>query len=205
LFNGKIDPKQTVTGWGGQTSQRFVPPRFRANRPGQAIITLYQFGAIGVAVPMMVGATAAVKEGVGVQKAYKGAPVLAYCSDADMGYGMFELETAVKYRLPLIIVVYNNNAWGTWADVTAPRVLHLHLFSENIRYDQMAERLGVHGEYVRSPEDMRPALERSYQIAARESLPSLINVQAIKEFTSARAYPPGRGLNPEPGIGAHWH
>jgi acetolactate synthase I/II/III large subunit len=206
FFNGNIDPKQTMTGWGGFTSQRFVPPRLRANRPGQSIITLYQFGAIGVDIPMMVGATAAVKEGIGVQRKYKGAPVLAYCSDADLGYGLFELETAVKYKLPLIVIVYNNNAWGTWVNAKeSPRSLHLHLFSENIRYDRMAEHLGVHGEYVRSPDELRGALQRSYDVAARECLPSLINVQAIKEFTSATAYPPGFGLNPEPGVGSHIH
>jgi thiamine pyrophosphate-dependent acetolactate synthase large subunit-like protein len=206
FYNGGIDPKQTVTGWGGYSSQRFVPPRLRANRPGQTIITMYQFGAIGVDIPMMVGAAVAVKEGVGAQQAYKGAPVLSYCSDADMGYGMFELETAVKYKLPLVTIVYNNNAWGSYETASgSPRSLHLHLFSENIRYDEMAERLGVYGQYVRSAEQLRAALGRAYEMAARESLPSLINVQAIKEFCSRTAYPPGLGVNPEPSIGSHYH
>lgn len=206
LFNGRLDPRQTVTGWGGFTTQRFVPPRLRANRPGQSIITMYQFGATGVDVPMMVGSAAAVKEGIGTQNAYRGAPVVLSCSDADMAYGMFELETAAKYKLPLIAIVYNNNCWGTWISTEdQPRALHMHLFSQDIRYDKMAESLGVHGEYVRTPQQLRDALQRCYKIGERESLPSLINVQAIKEFTSATAYPPGRGINPEPGIGSHWH
>ena len=206
FFNGKLDPKQTVTGWGGFTTQPFIPPRLRANRPGQCISTMYQFGAVGVDLPMMVGVAAAVKEGTGVQRAYKGAPVLLSCSDADMGYGMFELETAAKYKLPLIAIVYNNNSWGSWITVDkSPRTLHLHLFSENIRYDRMAENLGVHGEYVRSAEQLRVALRRCYDITARESLPCLINVQAIREFTSSAMYPPGFSHNPEPGIGAHYH
>jgi thiamine pyrophosphate-dependent acetolactate synthase large subunit-like protein len=119
-----------------------------------------------------------------------------------MGYSMFELETAVKYKIPLIAIVYNNNAWATWTSaVRSPRSVHIHLFSENIRYDKMAEHIGVHGEYVRAPGELRAALQRSYDIAVRENLPSLINVQAIKEFSSATAYPPGPSLNPEPGIG----
>ena len=206
FFNGKLDPKQTVTGWGGFTTQTFIPPRLRANRPGQCIITMYQFGAVGVDIPMMVGSAVAVKEGIGVQRAYKGAPVLLSCSDADMGYGMFELETAAKYKLPLVAIVYNNNSWGSWITADgSPRALHLHLFSENIRYDRMAESLGVHGEHVRSPEQLRAALKRCYDIAARQSLPCVINVPAIREFTSATAYPPGFVHNAEPGIGAHYH
>jgi thiamine pyrophosphate-dependent acetolactate synthase large subunit-like protein len=206
FFNGKIDPKQTLAGWGGLTSIRFVPPRLRAHRPGQSIITPYQFGAIGPDISVMLGAAVATKEGAGAQRAYKGSPVFVYTSDAGMGYSLFELETAVKYKVPLIAMVYNNNAWGTWTEAYgSPRSLHLHLFSENIRYDRMAQELGVHGEYVRSPDELRAALQRSYDIAARESLPSLINVQAIKEFSSPTAYPPGPGFNAEPGIGLVTH
>lgn len=206
FFNGDIDPKQTVTGSGGFTHQRYIPPRFRANRPGQTIVTLYQMGALGTAIPMMVGASVAVKEGIGVQRAYRGAPTLLQCGDSELGYSLLELETAVKYKLPLIIIVYNNNCWGTWFDAESnPNAMQLHMFRENTRYDLMAEQLGVHGEYVCAPGELRAALRRSYNIAARESRPSLINVQAIKEFSSAKTHPPGHTMVPEPGIASYQH
>lgn len=206
FFNGEIDPEQTVTGWGGWTAQRFVPPYLRAFRPGQSIITMYQFGAIGVAVPMMLGACIAVRDGVGMQRPFSGAPVAVHCGDGEMGYSMFEIATAVKYKLPLIVIVYNNNSWGSWisAEGNDP-ALQLHLFSENVRYDLIAETLGAYGEYVRSPTELRAALRRSYNVAARESRPALINVQGIKDFTSSRTHPPGFGLPPEPGVGSHCH
>lgn len=69
----------------------------------------------------------------------------------------------------------------------------------------MAEGLGARGEYVQTPVQLREALKRAYQAAARESLSTVINVQALKEFTSARNYPPGVALNPEPGVGAFAH
>jgi len=37
-----------------------------------------------------------------------------------------------------------------------------------------------------TPEQLRAALKRSYQAAAKESISSVINVQALKEFTSAK-------------------
>ncbi len=119
---------------------------------------------------------------------------------------MFELDTALKYRIPTITLVYNNNSWGMWpSGVNSARSLHMYLFQENLRYDQLAEGLGANGEYVRTPEEFRAALARAYQLARDEKVSSLINCQAIKEFTSGRAYPPGIAMNPEPGCGAVAH
>jgi len=205
FFNGYIDPKQTVTGSGGFTHQRYIPPRFRAYRPGQTIITLYQMGALGTAIPMMIGATAAIVQGAGVQKEYKGAPVVVQCGDSELGYSLLELETAVIYKLPLIVIVYNNNCWGTLFSTNSQAAKQLHLMRENTRYDIMAEQLGVHGEYVNKPEDIAQALRRCYEIAARESRPCLINIQAIREFSSPELYPPGYTTVPEPGIASYQH
>ncbi len=205
FFNGDIDPRQTVTGSGGFTHQRYIPPRFRAYRPGQTIISLYQMGALGTAIPMMIGATAAIKQGVGTQKEFRGAPTVVQCGDSELGYSLLELETAVMYKLPIIVIVYNNNSWGTWKDAHSPEALQLHLMRNNTRYDIMAQQIGVHGEYVNKPEDMQPALRRCYEIASRENRPCLINVQAIREFTSSTMYPPGYTTVPEPGIASYQH
>ena len=40
------------------------------------------------------------------------------------------------------------------------------------RYDRMAEAFGCHGELVRSPGELRPALERAFS----SGLPALVNV-----------------------------
>jgi thiamine pyrophosphate-dependent acetolactate synthase large subunit-like protein len=206
LYKGTIDPKQTTIGWGGFSVQRFIPTMLRYHRPGQGIVCPYQFGTIGPDLAMMIGATAAVKQGVGPQAAYKGAPTVCITSDAGMGYCLVDVETAAKYKLPLITIVYNNNAWGTWTfPRESPRGMHMHLFLENLRYDLAAEALGCRGEYVKTPEELRAALKRSYDVASRESLPTLINVQAIKEFSSAALYPPGPQIPSEPGIGAWGH
>ena len=206
LYKGGIDPKQTVTGWGGWTIGNCAARWLRAYRPGQEVNCPYQFSAVGPDLAMMVGAGAAVQLGVGPQAAYKGAPILVVTSDAGLAYSMFELDTAAKYKIPVVCVVYNNNSWGMWPSaVGTPRSMHFYLFQENLRYDKMAEGLGARGEYVRTQEEFRDALKRSYTAAANERVSSLINVQALKEFTSARNYPPGNMINPEPGVGALAH
>jgi acetolactate synthase I/II/III large subunit len=206
LYKGSLDPKQTVTGWGGWTIGNCAARWLRAYRPGQEVNCPYQYSAVGPDLAMMVGAGAAVQLGVGPQAPYKGAPVLVMTSDAGITYSMFELDTAAKYKIPVICVVFNNNAWGMWPSaVGTPRSMHMYLFQENLRYDKMAEGLGARGEYVRTQDEFRRALKTSYEVAAKERVSTLINVQALKEFTSGKDYPPGNIINPEPSVGALAH
>jgi len=206
FYKGDIDPKQTICGSGGWTSLNYSTRWLRAFRPAQGIVPMYQYAAIGPDLAMMIGATAAVQRGVGPQAAYKGAPGLCITSDAGIAYSLFELDTAAKYKIPMITLVYNNNSWGMWPSaVRSARSMHMYIFQENLRYDKLAEGLGARGEYVRTQEELRAALRRSYTAAANDSVSTLINVQAIKEFTSQRDYPPGVSMNPHPGVGAFTH
>jgi thiamine pyrophosphate-dependent acetolactate synthase large subunit-like protein len=195
LYRGKIPKEQTVVGVGGYGIQHFVLSALRAYRPGQVFRPTYGFGTIGADVGMSVGVAAAVKFGYGYQAGFKGHPVVCVTSDAGFGIDGMEMETLAKYRLPVIVIVYNNDCWGTWADFRAfikgrPSE-QIHLFQEKLRYDKVGEGLGAHGEYVTRPEDFLPALERCYRIAANESLPSVINCQGKKEFYLKDQYPPG--------------
>lgn len=206
LDTGTEDKLAVVTGGGGWTSGLFAGRYLRANRPAQMIVPAYQYGAIGPDMAMMMGVSAAVQRGVGPQAGYEGAPTVCITSDAGVAYSLFELDTAAKYRLPTVTIVYNNNAWGVWPNASrSARALQMYLFQENLRYDEMAKGLGANGEYVRTPEEFREALARSYQLARNEKVSSIINCQALKEFTSPRDYPPGISLNAEPGCGAVAH
>ena len=126
--------------------------------------------------------------------------------DGGVAYSLMELDTCAKYKLPLITVVYSNDAWGTFTSaLDSPRAMHMYLMQENLRYDKVAEGLGVRGEYVRTPEELRSALKRSYDEAAKNSTPTLIVAQGIKEFKIPKLYPPGRGPETEPGVSANMH
>ncbi len=206
LYKGDIDPKQTVTGWGGNMIGFACMRWLRAHRPGQEVTVCFQFGAMGPDLAMMMGPAVAVQRGIGPHAAYKGAPVVVVTGDAGMAYSLLELDTFVKYKLPVICVVYNNDCWGTFTMAeSSPRALHMYLFQENLRYDKMAEHLGTRGEYVRTPEDLRAALKRSYDAAARQGYSTLINCQGLREFNVPSLYPPGLIFGPEPGIGAIRH
>ena len=145
IDNGTDDRLAVVTGGGGWTIGLFTGRYLRARRPGQVIVPAYQYGAIGPDMSMMMGACTAVQRGVGPQKGYEGAPTICVTSDAGVAYSMFELDTAAKYGLPTITIVYNNNAWGVDQCGLPARSCRCTLFQENLRYDQMAQGLARTG------------------------------------------------------------
>ena len=110
----------------------------------------YQYGAIGPDVGYAVGVAAGgAARRRARRRAYKGHPIICITGDAGFGYTLMEIDTMAKYKLPVVVIVYNNNAWGTWTQAPRePRALPIHLFQENLRYDKVAEALGGHGEYV---------------------------------------------------------
>jgi thiamine pyrophosphate-dependent acetolactate synthase large subunit-like protein len=206
LYRGSLPRQQTTVASGGYGIARYVRRELRGFRPGQVMNGAYQYGAIGPDVGYAVGVAAAVQLGVGPQAAHKGHPIVCITGDAGFGYTAMEIDTMAKYKLPAVIIVYNNNAWGTWTQAQRePRALPIHLFQENLRYDKLAEALGGHGEYVTRPTEFRPALERAYQVAARERRPAVINCQGKKEFWDRAAYPPGFLGKIEPGVMSYYH
>ncbi len=203
---GTLPRDRTTIVQGGYGIARYTRRYLRAFRPGQIMNGAYQYGAIGPDVGYTIGVAAAVRQGAGAQADYKGHPIIAITGDAGFGYTGMEMETLSKYRLPAVVIVYNNNAWGTWEGNRNDKVgLPVHLFQENLRYDKLGEALGAHGEYVTKPADFRPALERAYQVALDESRPSVVNVQAKKEFWLRDQYAPGFLGKIEPGVMSYYH
>jgi thiamine pyrophosphate-dependent acetolactate synthase large subunit-like protein len=206
LYRGKLPREQTTVASGGYGIARYVRRELRGFRPGQIMNGAYQYAAIGPDVGYAVGVSAAVQLGVGPQAPYKGHPIICTTGDGGIGYTLMEIDTLAKYRLPAVVIVYNNNAWGTWVQAARePLALPIHLFQENLRYDKVAEALGGHGEYVATPAEFRPALERAYAVAAKERKPAVINCQGRKEFWDREKFPPGSLGKIEPGVMSYYH
>jgi len=205
LYRGDIPKEQTTFAQGGWTGASWTRRWIRAYRPGQVNNCPYQYYPIGPDVGHLLGAGAAMQLGVGPQKAYQGSPVFGFTGDAGIAYSVMEFDTLTKYKIPAVMTVYNNNAWGMITAANGPRSHHMYMFQENLRYDKIAEALGARGEYVTTPEQYKAALGRAYQAASREKISTLINVQSSREFLSSQAFPPGTPRNVEPGATAYTH
>ena len=82
--------------------------------------------------------------------------------DGSFGLNAMELDTAVRHKLPMLVVISLNGGWTADPKRNKPgRDLGY------TRYDKMAEALGCYGEYVEKPEDIRPALERAQKAGRR--------------------------------------
>lgn len=102
-----------------------------------------------------------------------GLPVLAVEGDSAFGFSGMEIETICRYKLPVCVVVFNNNGIyrGTdqnrsGGDDPAPTV-----FVEDARYDQMMAAFGGEGVYADNPD----ALQRAVMEALESGKPTLIN------------------------------
>jgi acetolactate synthase-1/2/3 large subunit len=143
---------QEILNYGRQSIPTFVPGH-RLNSGA--------FGCMGVGLPF----------GVGAKVARPDAQVLVLHGDGSFGLNAMEIDTAVRHRIPVVVVISNNGGWT--ADT--PWALPLPKPGRRLghtRYDRMAMELGAHGEHVEKPHEIRPALERAYA----SGKPAVVNV-----------------------------
>ncbi|MGE5270569.1 MAG: thiamine pyrophosphate-binding protein [Thiohalocapsa sp.] len=146
-----VDGQETLN-FGRQSIPTFTPGHRLNSGP---------FGTMGVGLPFAVGAKAAKPN----------TPVICFHGDGSFGQNAMELDTAVRHKLPLLVVISLNGGWTADPERNKPgRDLGY------TRYDIMAQALGAHGEYVEQPEDIRPALERALQ-KIDDGMVALVNVK----------------------------
>ena len=101
-----------------------------------------------------------------------GKPVLAVEGDSAFGFSGMEVETICRYKLPVCIVIFNNDGIYRGTDVNAvgsdPATT---VFVKGSRYDKMIEAFGGTGVNATSPDELR----RAVNAAMDSGKPTLIN------------------------------
>ncbi|MCC6777298.1 MAG: TPP-binding protein [Hyphomicrobiales bacterium] len=112
--------------------------------------------------------------GLGAKHALGDVPVVSLNGDGGFMFNVQELATAVRHRIPIIAIVFNDGAYGNVRNMQKSlhgnRLIATDL--ANPDFVQLAESFGIAGRRVHNPEGLRQALERG--IAANE--PTLIEV-----------------------------
>ena len=146
-----VDGQETLN-FGRQTMPTFSPGHRLNSGP---------FGTMGVGLPF----------GVGAKVACPDKQVIVVHGDGSMGMNAMEMDTAIRHKIPLLIVISLNGGWTGDPKREKPgRDLGY------MRYDKMCEAFGGYGEYITKPEDIRPALERA-QKKVDEGMVALVNVR----------------------------
>ncbi|MBN9562962.1 MAG: thiamine pyrophosphate-binding protein [Alphaproteobacteria bacterium] len=143
---------QEILNYGRQSMPTFAPGHRLNSGP---------FGCMGVGLPFALGAKVAKPD----------TQVICAHGDGSFGLNAMELDTAVRHRIPVLVVISLNGGWTADPNREKPgRDLGY------TRYDKMAEALGCYGEYVERAEDIRPALERA-QRQVDEGRVAVVNVK----------------------------
>jgi thiamine pyrophosphate-dependent acetolactate synthase large subunit-like protein len=153
---------QEILNYGRQSIPSFVPGHRLNSGP---------FGTMGVGLPF----------GVGAKAANPDKKVLVLHGDGSFGLNAMEIDTAVRHKLPILIVISLNGGWTADPEQKKP--------GRNLgytRFDLMGEALGCYGEYVELPDDIRPALERAAAAVARGQT-AIVNVVTDSRARSGTA------------------
>ena len=146
-----VDGQETLN-FGRQTMPTFAPGHRLNSGP---------FGTMGVGLPF----------GVGAKVACPDKQVIVVHGDGSFGLNAMELDTAIRHKIPILVVISLNGGWTADPKREKPgRDLGY------TRFDKMCEALGGYGEYVTQPEEIRPALERA-QAKVDAGMVAVVNVR----------------------------
>lgn len=138
-----IDPDSTIV-VDSFTMSGWMSQWFHARFPGQ-ILDAGPLAPVGHGVGTAIGA----------QLARPGKQVVLIIGDGGLGVSGFDLETARRYGLPIVAVLWNNSSWGPSFDEMPFLKGRTDPFEilPNQRYDRMFELMDCHGEHVERPEE----------------------------------------------------
>jgi acetolactate synthase-1/2/3 large subunit len=141
---------------------------FPVFEPRTFITSGYQ-GTLGSGFPTALGA----------KVAHPDRPVVAITGDGGFMFGVQELSTAVQFKIGVVTLVFNNNAYGN-----VRRDQRQHFDGRVVAADlvnpdfvKLAESFGVQAARVTSPDQFRPALEK----ALADGGPYLIAIEVPRD------------------------
>jgi acetolactate synthase-1/2/3 large subunit len=124
---------------------------YETRKPRTLLSAGYQ-GTLGWGIPVALGA----KHAVGDR------PVVSISGDGGFMFNVQELATATRHRIPVVFVVFNDNAFGNvrrmQQEIHGNRVLATDL--ANPDFPKLADAFGIASSRVRKPEELRAAIER---------------------------------------------
>ncbi|MBO0752165.1 MAG: hypothetical protein J2P53_08645, partial [Bradyrhizobiaceae bacterium] len=112
---------------------------------------------------------------LGVQHARPDVPVVAISGDGGFMFTASELATAVRHRIPLVAVVFNDGAFGNVRRIQEERYGNRRIASDlaNPDFVKFAESFGAAAERAKNAAGLRDALKRGF---ARRDGPTIIEV-----------------------------
>lgn len=139
--------------WDGGDFAHWGRALLRARQAG-GWLRLGPLGTIGSALP----------NALALQLAHPGEPVALITGDGALGFYLAEMDTAVRHKLPIVIVVGNDAGWGLERELqshaTGSPTVACEL--QAARYDLVMQAFGGGGETIERLEEVQPAVARAF-------------------------------------------
>lgn len=111
-------------------------------------------------------------------------PVFVLMGDGAAGFSIMDMESLVRHRLPVVIIIGNNQGWAL--EKQPMQFLYGYDVIADLpaaRYDIIMQTLGGGGELVTEAKDIGPALDR----AMNANLPYVVNIMTDPEASYPRS------------------
>jgi acetolactate synthase-1/2/3 large subunit len=148
----------------GAFTKHWLEDAVRRKRPG-CYFSHGSFGAMGIGFGLAIG----------IKAARPNEPVVCVTGDGAAGFTVAELDTMVRQKMPIVVVVMNNHSWGAVDPAQHPegsnRPAGIRL--GQARYDEVAKAFGGRGRHVTTLAELRSAIEEALDIG----LPTCINIE----------------------------
>jgi benzoylformate decarboxylase len=130
---------------------------------------------------------------IGVKLARPDRQVALMIGDGSFMFGPQALWTMARYEIPITTVIWNNRNYQAVRNAfnkiekrayETERYPGIYLGDPDIEFAKLAESMGVKGEQVINPAEIKPALERAAK-STREGKPYLVDVLIAREGKGA--------------------
>jgi acetolactate synthase-1/2/3 large subunit len=153
-----VMPRDTLYSWDGGDFVHWGRAITPALEPG-GWLRLGPLGTIGSALP----------NAIAMKLARPEKPVVLVTGDGSLGFYIAEMDTAVRYKLPIVIIVGNDAGWGLERELQKaanPDEATVGCELRSTRYDLIMKGFGGDGETIESLDQVRPAIERAFSSKA---------------------------------------
>ena len=130
-------------------------------------LRLGPLGTIGSSLP----------NGIALQLAHPNRPVVVITGDGALGFYIAEMDTAVRHKLPLVVIVGNDSGWGLERELQSSASPAPTVACElgSARYDLIMQGFGGAGENIDRLDQVGPSIRR----ALSSPLPYCLNLKIL--------------------------
>lgn len=147
-------PPDVRYSWDGGDFAHWGRAILPARHPG-GWLRLGPLGTIGSSLP----------NSLALQLAHPGRPVAAITGDGALGFYIAEMDTAVRHKLPIVLIVGNDAGWGLERELQSfgtGGATTVACELQSAKYDLIMKGFGGQGETIDRLDQIRPAVARAF-------------------------------------------